>query len=122
MDARGPARALLLGASAPLGELVSDALAEVGIEVHPSAPPTAPRPDVVLVYVERALSPWRALQWARDEAPGALVVLLVPFDDQRLLALATRAGADGCYALGQSLERLYALLARLLPHHAVRVT
>ena len=47
---------------------------------------------------------------AEDEAGPAPVVVLLPFEDERLRHLAMSLGARGCYALGTPLEALKGLL------------
>ena len=91
-----------------LRSLLSDVLGDMGIALRASA--MGPRPDVVLALVRGADSVAGVLRAAGNEAGAAPVVVLLPFDDERLRSSALKLGARGCYALGTPLEELKELL------------
>ncbi|HEX8820731.1 MAG TPA: DNA-binding response regulator [Archangium sp.] len=91
-----------------LRSLLSDVLGDMGITLRPSG--VGGRPDVVLALVQGADSVARVLRGAGNEAGPAPVVVLLPFDDERLRRSALNLGARGCYALGTPLEELKELL------------
>ena len=91
-----------------LRSLLSDVLGDMGIALHASG--QGPRPDVVLALVQGAESVAGVLRTAGNEAGPAPVVVLLPFDDERLRRSALNLGARGCYALGTPLEELKELL------------
>jgi DNA-binding NarL/FixJ family response regulator len=99
------ASALLLGADDSLAALLSDVLEDVGITLR-AGEALSPRPDLVLLHVERGEGMLSALQSARDGTYPAPVFVLLPFADDRLMQRALRMGARGCFALGQPLEVL----------------
>ena len=94
-------RAALLGADAPLTALLADVLRDEGI--HLAAPGAAA--DVVLALVGRT----EALAPVLRRAAGPVIVLL-PFAEERLARRALELGARGCFALGQPLAELRALV------------
>lgn len=98
-------RVLLLGADESLAALLGDVLGEFGIALREDGP-RFPRPDLVLVHVQRGESILSALQSARDGTYPAPVFVLLPFADERMMELALRLGARGCFALGQPLDEL----------------
>ncbi len=100
---------MLQGADESLCSLLRDVLGDMGLSVRGSW--AGPRPDVVLALVQREDSVPRALRRVEDEAGAAVPVLvLLPFEDERLRQLAMSLGACGCYALGTPLESLKGLL------------
>jgi hypothetical protein len=107
------ANALLLGADESLASLLADVLGEVGIALHTGGA-GAPRPEVVLVLVERGESVLAALQRARDGTYPAPIFVLVPFADERLMQLALRLGARACFALGQPMDELRRMVLSVL--------
>jgi DNA-binding NarL/FixJ family response regulator len=66
--------------------------------------------------VLRGESVSRVLQVAGNESVPAPVVVLLPFDDERLRHSALNLGARGCYALGTPLEELKGLLRDVVGH------
>jgi hypothetical protein len=96
------ARAHLLGTDAPLTALLADVLRDEGVRL--AAGPGAAA-DVVLALVGRT----EALAPVLRHAGGPVIVLL-PFADERLQRRALELGAQGCFALGQPLESLRALV------------
>ena len=99
---------MLQGADDSLCSLLRDVLGDMGLAVRASA--GGPRPDVVLALVQREDSVPRALRRVEDETGGVPVLVLLPFEDERLRQLAMSLGACGCYALGTPLEALKGLL------------
>jgi DNA-binding NarL/FixJ family response regulator len=91
-----------------LRSLLSDVLGDMGIALRASG--MGPRPDVVLALVRGVDSVAGVLRAAGNEAGAAPVVVLLPFDDERLRRSALKQGARGCYALGTPLEELKELL------------
>ena len=112
MQALAPRQVVLHGADESLRALLSDVLEDMGLLLRGSG--AGARPDVVLALVQREDSVPRVLRVAGDEAGAAPVVVLLPFEDERLRQLAMSLGARDCYALGTPLERLKRLL-----HHLV---
>lgn len=112
MPGESAPQAVLHAADASLEALLRDVLRDIGIELRCPGESRA-RPDVVLALVQRGDSVPQVLQTA--SAPGAPVVLVLPFADERLTRLASNLGARGCYALGTPLESLRRLLKELLP-------
>lgn len=108
------ANAWLLGADESLASLLADVLGEAGIALHTEGA-GAPRPEVVLVLVERGESVLTALQRARDGTYPAPVIILVPFADERQMQLALRLGARGCFALGHPMDELRRMVLAGLP-------
>ena len=95
-----------------LRSLLRDVLDDMGIALRPFG--TVERPDVVLALVQREDSVSRVLRVAGNEAGGAPVCVLLPFEDERLRRLALSLGAYGCYALGTPLEELKELLRHVV--------
>jgi hypothetical protein len=95
-----------------LGSLLRDVLGDMGIVLRPSG--VEARPDVVLALVQGADSVSRVLRTAGNEAGAAPVIVLLPFDDERLRRSALSQGARGCYALGTPLEELKGLLREVV--------
>jgi DNA-binding NarL/FixJ family response regulator len=114
VGARQAGNALLLGADGSLAALLTDVLSEMGITLYVGEDRPA-RPDLVLVQVERGESLLTALQEARDGTYPAPVIILLPFDDERMMQRALRLGARGCFALGQPLEELRRMVLAVLP-------
>jgi DNA-binding NarL/FixJ family response regulator len=96
---------LLLGADDSLAALLADVLGESGIALQ-AVEVRSPRPDLVLLHIQRGESMLSALQGARDGTYPAPIFVLLPFADERLMQRALRLGARGCFALGQPLEAL----------------
>ncbi|MBJ6762541.1 DNA-binding response regulator [Myxococcaceae bacterium JPH2] len=115
MEPARSARALLLGADDSLAALMSDVLADLGIALAPREEPSGGGWDVVLAHVERGAAILPVLQRARAQAAQAPVLVLVPFSDERLVQLALRLGARGCFALGRPLQELRDMLRAELP-------
>ncbi|ATB30122.1 DNA-binding response regulator [Melittangium boletus] len=103
-----PREARLHGADESLRSLLSDVLGDMGIRLAPDV--GGERPDVVLALVEREDSVPRVLRAVEESSGPAPVLVLLPFEDERLRCLAMRLGAQGCYALGTPLESLKRLL------------
>ena len=100
-----PRTVRLHGADESLRSLLSDVLGDMGIPLQEDG--GGARPDVVLALVEREDSVRGVLR----EVSGAVpVIVLLPFEDERLRCLAMRLGARSCYALGTPLEALKRLL------------
>lgn len=99
---------VLHGADESLRSLLSDVLGDMGLALCSGG--TGARPDVVLALVQRGESISWVLQAAGNESGLAPVVVLLPFDDERLRRSALNLGARGCYALGTPLEELKGLL------------
>jgi DNA-binding NarL/FixJ family response regulator len=99
---------VLHGADESLRSLLSDVLGDMGFALCSGG--SEARPDVVLVLVQRGDSVSRVLQVSGNESGPAPVVVLLPFDDERLRRSALKLGARGCYALGTPLEELKGLL------------
>lgn len=95
--------ALLLGADDSLAALLADVLGESGITLQ-AGEVRSPRPDLVLLHVQRGEGLLSAFQGARDGTYPAPIFVLLPFADERLMQRALRLGARGCFALGQPLE------------------
>ncbi|WP_309891952.1 hypothetical protein [Archangium sp.] len=91
-----------------LRSLLCDVLGDMGIALCPSG--QGARPEVVLALLQGADSVAGVLRAAGNEAGAAPVVVLLPFDDERLRRSALSLGARGCYALGTPLEELKELL------------
>lgn len=106
--------ARLLGADDSLAALLRDVFGEVGITLC-TGEERSSRPDLVLVLVQRGDSILGALQSARDGTYPAPVFVLVPFADERMMQLALRLGARGCFALGQPLEELRRMVLAVVP-------
>lgn len=105
-----PCRVMLLpSADESLRSLLSDVLGDMGISLRTPGG-AEERPDVVLALVQGEESVSRVLSVAGNEAGRAPVVVLLPFDDERLRRRALHLGASGCYALGTPLEELKELL------------
>jgi hypothetical protein len=96
----------VVGAEGPLAALLQDVLRDEGVQV--AAP--AAEADVVLAVVARpdALAP------ALRRHGGAPVIVLLPFAQEGLQRQALGLGARGCFALGEPLERLRALVRGVL--------
>jgi DNA-binding NarL/FixJ family response regulator len=107
------ASALLLGADDSLAALLSDVLEEEGIALR-AGEALSPRPDLVLLHVQRGDGMLSALQSARDGTSPAPVFVLLPFADDRLMQRALRMGARGCFALGQPMEVLLQMVLAVL--------
>lgn len=103
-----PTQVVLHGADESLRALLSDVLGDMGLTLCGRADEA--RPDVVLALVQRGESVSRVLQVAGNESGLTPVVVLLPFDDERLRRSALNLGARGCYALGTPLEELKGLL------------
>ncbi len=95
-----------------LCSLLRDVLGDMGIVLHPSG--VEARPDVVLALVQGEDSVSRVLRGAGNEAGPAPVIVLLPFDDERLRRSSLNQGARGCYALGTPLEELKGLLREVV--------
>jgi hypothetical protein len=95
-----------------LRSLLGDVLGDMGIALRPSGA-EAP-PDVVLALVQGGDSVSRVLHGAGNEPGGAPVIVLLPFDDERLRRSVLSQGARGCYALGTPLEELKGLLREVV--------
>ncbi|MDY7229638.1 DNA-binding response regulator [Hyalangium rubrum] len=113
MEARSTACVWLLGANDSLSALLRDVFAEDGLALH-TGEAGAPRADLVLVHIQRGESVLGALQSARDGTYPAPVFVLVPFADERLIQLALRLGARGCFALGQPLDELRRMVCAVI--------
>jgi hypothetical protein len=96
------------GADESLRSLLGDVLGDMGLALQG---PGERHADVVLALVERGESLPGVLRAAR--AGTAPVLVLLPFEDERLRSTALSQGASGCYALGTPLEALKALLRGL---------
>jgi hypothetical protein len=92
----------LLGAEASLTALLADVLQDEGVALVPAGAPA----DVVLALVGRA----EALAPALQRAQGAPLIFLLPFADERVQRRALELGAHGCFALGEPLAGLRALV------------
>lgn len=101
-------RVVVHGADESLRSLLSDVLGDMGLALQA---PGARHADVVLALVERGESLPGVLRTAR--AGAAPVLVLLPFEDERLRHSALSQGAWGCYALGTPLEALKELLRGL---------
>ena len=101
-----------------LRSLLSDVLGDMGIALRPSG--GGLHPDVVLALVQGADRVARVRRGAGNEAGPAPVVVLLPFDDERLRSAALKLGARGCYALGTPLEELKELLRDVVDGSPVR--
>lgn len=112
MEALAPRQVVLHGADESLRALLSDVLGDMGLLLR--TPGGGGRADVVLALVQREDSVPRVLRAAGDEAGAAPVVVLLPFEDERLRRLAMSLGARGCYALGTPLEALKRLLRNVV--------
>lgn len=99
----------LHGADESLRSLLSDVLGDMGIRLVPPEARVGP-PDVVLALVEREDSVPRVLRAVAECSGRVPVLVLLPFEDERLRRLAMGLGAWGCYALGTPLEALKRLL------------
>ncbi len=108
MEGTRPIQVVFHGADESLRSLLSDVLDDMGLALCSGGGEA--RPDVVLVLVQRGDSVSRALQVSGNESGPAPVVVLLPFDDERLRSSALSLGARGCYALGTPLEELKGLL------------
>jgi DNA-binding NarL/FixJ family response regulator len=104
---------LVVGADEPLVALLSDVLKELGIALYTDEA-RSPRPDLVLLHVQRGEGMLSALQSARDGTYPAPIFVLLPFADDRLMQRALRLGARGCFALGQPLEVLRQMVLAVL--------
>jgi hypothetical protein len=105
MEGVRPRTVRLHGADESLRSLLSDVLGDMGIPLEEDG--GGARPGVVLALVEREDSVRGVLR----EVSGAVpVIVLLPFEDERLRCLAMRLGARSCYALGTPLEALKRLL------------
>jgi DNA-binding NarL/FixJ family response regulator len=109
-----PVSALLLGADDSLASLLCDVLGEFGVALRSDEGRT-PRPDLVLVHVQRGESLLGALQGARDGTWPAPIFILLPFADERQMQLALQLGARGCFALGQPLDELLRMVLAASP-------
>jgi len=96
--------------------LLHEVLGELGIALHADAE-DAPRPELVLALAHRSESLASTLQQVREATWPAPVVVLVPFADERMMKLALKLGARGCFALGQPLGELCRLVLGALPGH-----
>ena len=103
----GAGQVVVHGADESLRSLLNDVLGDMGLALRGFGD-DAGQPDVVLALVQRGDSLPRLLQTAQEEA--APVVVLLPFEDERLRGLALNLGARGCYALGTPLEELKRVL------------
>lgn len=115
MPGAHPVQVVLHASDSSLEALLRDVLGDVGFSLHGPGQ-AGVRPSVTLALVQRGDSVPRVLQAAG--AQGAPVVVLLPFDDERLARLAVRLGARGCFALGTPLEELKRLLKQVLTHPA----
>ncbi len=104
----GRPRVVVHGADESLRSLLSDVLGDMGLALQG---PGERHADVVLALVERGESLPGVLRAARSGA--APVLVLLPFEDERLRSSALSQGARGCYALGTPLEALKTLLRGL---------
>jgi len=104
---------LIGGEDAHLHRLLSDVLAESGIELGAGSKP----PDIVLAVVEgsgsEALS--ALLSQARRVAGSSPIVALLPIGDDRLAKRSIQLGAHGCWSLDTPLSLLRSLISTLLP-------
>ena len=112
MEALAPRQVVLHGADESLRALLSDVLADMGLCLRGAG--AGGRADVVLALVQREDSMPRVLRVAGEEAGAAPVVVLLPFEDDRLRRLAMSLGARDCYALGTPLEVLKQTLRELV--------
>ncbi|MET0403953.1 MAG: DNA-binding response regulator [Cystobacter sp.] len=96
------------GADESLRSLLSDVLGDMGIPLEVEGRGT--RPDVVLALVQREDSVPGVLRAVAEASGEAPVIVLLPFEDERLRCLAMRLGARSCYALGTPLETLKRLV------------
>lgn len=94
--------------------LLREVLGEVGFAVS-SERGSGPGPDLVLVLAHRSESLLGTLQQARDGTWPAPLFVLVPFAEERMMKLALRLGARGCFALGEPLDGLRRMLLAALP-------
>jgi len=108
MDGVLPRTVRLHGADESLRSLLSDVLGDMGIPLE--ADGAGARPDVVLALVQREDSVPGVLRAVEEASGAAPVIVLLPFEDERLRCLAMRLGARSCYALGTPLEALKRLL------------
>ena len=115
MDSPCTARAFLLGGDTSLSSLLADVLGELGIALDLDGGGLPVRPDLVLVHVERGAGIQRLLGRAREVMGSGPIIVLVPFADERLVQLAIRMGARGCFALGRPLDELRRVLLAHLP-------
>jgi hypothetical protein len=97
------------GADESLRSLLSDVLGDMGLALRS---PGEARPDVVLTLVQQGEAVQRVLQAAGGGVTPVLVLL--PFEDERLRHLVLGLGARGCYALGTPLEELKRLLREVV--------
>jgi hypothetical protein len=95
-----------------LSSLLRDVLGDMGIALRASG--VEARPDVVLALVQGGESVSRVLRLAGNVAGHAPVIVLLPFDDERLRRSVLSQGARGCYALGTPLEELKGLLREVV--------
>jgi DNA-binding NarL/FixJ family response regulator len=95
-----------------LRSLLRDVLGDMGIVLRPSG--VEAQPDVVLALVQGGDSVSRVLHMAGNEAGSAPVIVLLPFDDERLRRSVLSQGVRGCYALGTPLEELKGLLREVV--------
>jgi DNA-binding NarL/FixJ family response regulator len=109
-----PISVLLREADDALFVLLEEVLGERGFALH-TDPGSAPRPELVLVLAHRGESLPCTLQQAREGIWPAPVFVLVPFADERMMTLALKLGARGCFALGQPLDELCHLLLAAVP-------
>ena len=101
------------GADAHLTALLADVLRDEGVQVAPAgaaAGSAGAAPDLTLALVSRP----EALPRALAHTPQAPVIVLLPFAEERLQRRALELGARGCFALGQPLEALRALVRGVL--------
>jgi DNA-binding NarL/FixJ family response regulator len=106
-----PGRVVLHGADESLCSLLKDVLGDMGLAVGGFGD-GGERPDVVLALMQGGDSlPW-VLRLAQEEATP--VVVLLPFEDERLRHMVEDLGAHGCYALGTPLEDLKRLLREVV--------
>ncbi|MBF5046545.1 MULTISPECIES: response regulator transcription factor [Myxococcaceae] len=103
-----PPCARVQGADAHLTALLADVLRDEGVQVAAGAAGAAP--DLTLALVSRP----EALPRALAHTPQAPVIVLLPFAEERLQRRALELGARGCFALGQPLEALRALVRGVL--------
>ncbi len=103
----GAGQVVVHGADESLRSLLNDVLGDMGLALR-GFDDDGGQPGVVLTLVQRGDSLPRLLERAREEA--APVVVLLPFEDDRLRSLALNLGARGCYALGTPLEELKRVL------------
>ena len=99
-----PRMARLQGADESLRSLLRDVLGDMGIVLEEDG--GGERPDVVLALVQREDSVSGVLRGAGETSGPTPIIVLLPFEDERLRCLAMRLGARSCYALDTPLEVL----------------